>query len=69
MAKIAKLTISQLEPAFKGFYAKNDYIFTNINALCIKMITRKCTIDFLMNLKIEEKFLLGSISHLTEQYT
>ena len=32
MAKIAKLTISQLEPAFKGLYAKNDYIFTNINA-------------------------------------
>ena len=32
MAKITKLTISQLEPAFKGLYAKNDYIFTNINA-------------------------------------
>ena len=32
MAKIAKLTISQLEPAFKWLYTKNDYIFTNINA-------------------------------------
>ena len=32
MAKITKLTISQLEPAFKGLYAKNDDIFTNINA-------------------------------------
>ena len=32
MAKIAKLTISQLESAFKGLYIKNDYIFININA-------------------------------------
>ena len=30
MVKFAKMTISQLEPAFSGLYTKNDYISTNM---------------------------------------